>query len=88
MLQYRIGFFYSAATIAGAFSGLLAFVIEFMDGKRGLEAWSWIFVFTFLPAEFPLVKLLTQILEGIATVLVGILSLFGSCDSSLIKSFT
>ena len=44
MVQYRIGLFYGAATIAGAFSGLLAFAIEFMGGKRGLEAWSWIFV--------------------------------------------
>lgn len=44
MVQYRVGMFYGAATIAGAFSGLLAFAIEFMGGKRGLEAWSWIFV--------------------------------------------
>ncbi|KAI5118655.1 hypothetical protein M0805_002575 [Coniferiporia weirii] len=43
-LQYRIGLFFGAATIAGAFSGLLAFTIEFMGGKRGLEAWSWIFI--------------------------------------------
>lgn len=44
MVQYRVGLFYGAATVAGAFSGLLAFAIEFMEGDRGLEAWSWIFV--------------------------------------------
>lgn len=43
-LQYRVGLFFGAATLAGAFSGLLAFAIEFMGGTRGLEAWSWIFV--------------------------------------------
>ena len=44
MLQYRIGLFFGAATLAGAFSGLLAYVIEFMGGTQGLGAWSWIFV--------------------------------------------
>jgi len=44
MLQTRVGLFYSAASLAGAFSGLLAFAIEFMDGTQGLESWSWIFI--------------------------------------------
>ena len=44
MLQYRIGLFFGAATVGGAFSGLLAYGISFMDGIGGLEAWSWIFV--------------------------------------------
>jgi sugar phosphate permease len=44
MLQYRIGLFFGAATIAGAFSGLLAFGISYMGGIDGLEAWSWIFM--------------------------------------------
>ncbi|KAI5118654.1 hypothetical protein M0805_002574 [Coniferiporia weirii] len=43
-LQYRVGLFFGAATVAGAFSGLLAFAIEFMDGVGGLESWSWIFI--------------------------------------------
>ncbi|KAG1735896.1 MFS general substrate transporter [Suillus paluster] len=44
MLQYRIALFFGAATLAGAFSGLLAFAIGHMDGIAGLEGWSWIFL--------------------------------------------
>ena len=44
MLQYRVGIFFGGATLAGAFSGLLAFGISFMDGVRGIEGWAWIFV--------------------------------------------
>ncbi|OAX32342.1 MFS general substrate transporter [Rhizopogon vinicolor AM-OR11-026] len=44
MLQYRIALFFGAATVAGAFSGLLAFAISHMNGIGGLEAWSWIFL--------------------------------------------
>ncbi|KAI8303814.1 hypothetical protein K4K59_013117 [Colletotrichum sp. SAR11_240] len=36
--------FFSAASIAGAFSGLLAFAISKMDGTGGLEGWRWIFI--------------------------------------------
>ncbi|PPR02802.1 hypothetical protein CVT26_009588 [Gymnopilus dilepis] len=61
-LQVRIGLFFGAASLAGAFSGLLAFGISFMSGTRGLLGWSWIFI-----------------LEGIATVVVGILAAFSEC---------
>ena len=44
MLQVRLGLFWAGATLAGAFAGLLAFGISFMDGIGGLEGWSWIFV--------------------------------------------
>ncbi|KAF9483280.1 MFS general substrate transporter [Pholiota conissans] len=56
-LQLRIGLFFGAASLAGAFSGLLAFAISFMSGTQGLLGWSWIFI-----------------LEGIATVAVGLLA--------------
>ena len=46
MLQYRVGVFFGGATLAGAFSGLLAFGISFMSGTAGLLGWSWIFVST------------------------------------------
>ncbi|KAI0043339.1 MFS general substrate transporter [Auriscalpium vulgare] len=63
MLQFRVGIFFGAASVAGAFSGLLAFGISFMSGKSGLLGWSWIFI-----------------LEGMATVLVGLLALLVMVD--------
>lgn len=43
-LQVRIALFFSAASLSGAFSGLLAAAIQQMDGVRGLRGWQWIFV--------------------------------------------
>jgi len=43
-IQLRQTLFFSAASIAGAFSGLLAFGISKMDGIGGLEGWRWIFI--------------------------------------------
>jgi hypothetical protein len=43
-IQFRQALFFSAASIAGAFSGLLAFGIAKMDGIAGLEGWRWIFI--------------------------------------------
>ncbi|QUC21607.1 uncharacterized protein UV8b_05850 [Ustilaginoidea virens] len=43
-VQFRQALFFSAASIAGAFSGLLAFAISKMDGAAGLEGWRWIFI--------------------------------------------
>ncbi|EPQ50490.1 MFS general substrate transporter [Gloeophyllum trabeum ATCC 11539] len=63
MLQYRVGLFFGAATLAGAFSGLLAFGISFMSGTAGMLGWSWIFI-----------------LEGIGTVVVGIIAFFVLVD--------
>ncbi|TFK52785.1 MFS general substrate transporter [Heliocybe sulcata] len=63
MLQYRVGLFWGAATVSGAFSGLLAFGISFMSGTEGMLGWSWIFI-----------------LEGIGTVLVGVVAAFVLVD--------
>ncbi|KAK4942804.1 hypothetical protein LTR10_017564 [Elasticomyces elasticus] len=43
-VQTRLSIFFSAASMAGAFSGLLAFAIEKMDGIAGLGGWRWIFI--------------------------------------------
>ena len=40
----RMAIFFSAATAAGAFGGLLAFGIMKMDGEAGLGGWAWIFI--------------------------------------------
>ncbi|EAU90945.1 hypothetical protein CC1G_02332 [Coprinopsis cinerea okayama7 len=39
----RIAIFFSAATVAGAFGGLLAYGIAHMDGIGNLHGWQWIF---------------------------------------------
>ena len=43
-LQIRIAMMFSATSLAGAFSGLLAAGIENMDGNRNLPGWAWIFI--------------------------------------------
>jgi MFS family permease len=40
----RIALFFSAASVAGAFGGLLAHEVGEMDGVGGKAAWSWIFI--------------------------------------------
>ncbi|TFK21501.1 MFS general substrate transporter [Coprinopsis marcescibilis] len=51
-LQWRISIFFSAASLSGAFSGLLAFGIINMDGIGSRPGWAWIFIleglFTFV----------------------------------------
>lgn len=42
--QFRIAMFFSAAALAGAFGGILAYGIAFMDGVGGLGGWAWIFI--------------------------------------------
>ncbi|KAF9096160.1 hypothetical protein BGX23_011855 [Mortierella sp. AD031] len=45
----RNGVFFSSATMAGAFGGLLAWLLEQMDGVGGLHGWQWIFLLEGLP---------------------------------------
>lgn len=40
-VQWRMSLFFSAAILAGAFSGLLAFAIGNMSGVGGYESWRW-----------------------------------------------
>jgi len=42
--QLRMSVFYTAASLAGAFSGLLAYAIDLMNGVGGLAGWRWIFL--------------------------------------------
>ncbi|KAH6713467.1 high-affinity nicotinic acid transporter [Leptodontidium sp. MPI-SDFR-AT-0119] len=61
---FRIAFFFSAATAAGAFGGLLAAAIGKMAGLGGKAGWSWIFI-----------------IEGLITIVVGVLAYFVIVDS-------
>lgn len=40
-VAFRQGFFFAAASVAGAFSGLLTFGIVKMDGVGGYAGWRW-----------------------------------------------
>ena len=40
--QYRVALFFSAASLAGAFGGILAWGIAHMDGIAGLGGWRWV----------------------------------------------
>ncbi|KAH9062462.1 MFS general substrate transporter [Lactarius vividus] len=44
MQAKRIGVFISAAAVAGAFGGILAYGIQHLDGKADLHGWQWIFL--------------------------------------------
>jgi MFS family permease len=53
-IQFRMTLLFTAASLAGAFSGLLASAILGMDGRAGHKGWQWIFIlvrdpFLFLP---------------------------------------
>ncbi len=76
MIQTRLALFWGGATFAGAFSGLLAYAIAFMSGTGGLLGWSWIFVRVSFHRE-SLSLTYRQIIEGLFTVVVGVVALFG-----------
>ncbi|KAK4457961.1 major facilitator superfamily domain-containing protein [Cladorrhinum samala] len=56
-IALRIGVFYTAASLSGAFGGLLARGLSAIGPSGGLEGWRWIFI-----------------IEGLITVLAGVLS--------------
>ncbi|KAL9950125.1 hypothetical protein D7B24_008620 [Verticillium nonalfalfae] len=55
----RMAIFASSVAVAGAFGGLLATAISFLNNKGGLNGWQWLFI-----------------LEGIPSVIVGVLIWF------------
>lgn len=48
--QYRISLFFSCASLAGAFGGILAYGIAHMRNVGGYAGWRWIFI---LVGSFP-----------------------------------
>ncbi|TFY59400.1 hypothetical protein EVJ58_g5799 [Rhodofomes roseus] len=71
------------ALLEGAFSGILAYGISFMSGTAGLLAWSWLFVCNVHdPARTDVTDAVSfaQIIEGIATIVVGTVALFVLVD--------
>ncbi|KAN0135824.1 MFS general substrate transporter [Lactarius tabidus] len=43
-MQLRFAMMFSVTSLAGAFSGLLAYGIRNLDGKHGIAGWQWIFI--------------------------------------------
>jgi len=63
-------------SLAGAFSGLLAFAIQHLDGKHGIAGWQWIFIVVrVLPIRRILHIIDTFTQEGVATIALGLLAL-------------
>ncbi|KAG8631635.1 hypothetical protein KVT40_000775 [Elsinoe batatas] len=46
----RMAIFAGSVAVAGAFSGLLATGISFLNGKSGLSGWQWLFILEGIPA--------------------------------------
>lgn len=42
--QKRYSFFFSSTCLAGAFGGLIAYGVNHIDGKQGIEGWRWIYI--------------------------------------------
>jgi len=49
-MPWRIALFYSVGQVASALSGLLAYLIGFMNGLGHLSGWQWLFLIEGLPA--------------------------------------
>ncbi|KAI9490722.1 major facilitator superfamily domain-containing protein [Zychaea mexicana] len=47
--RFFLGVAESSSTLAGAFGGVLAYAITFMDGMRGIRGWQWIFIIEAIP---------------------------------------
>jgi MFS family permease len=43
-VQLRFAMMFSVTSLAGAFSGLLAFAILHLNGEHGIAGWRWIFI--------------------------------------------
>src|SRR5436190_14157208 len=54
--SFRLAIFFSMATLAGAFGGVLAFAIGKMAGVGGKAGWAWIFMYPFRWHQLTLVS--------------------------------
>ena len=73
--------FFSAASLSGAFSGLLAAAIVNMDGIGGRPGWAWVFILVSgtstnfgLNTRLKIICVARQ--EGIFTVIIGLIAFF------------
>jgi len=65
----------SVTSLAGAFSGFLAFGIQHLDGKHGIAGWQWIFIVVRAPSIRRILHIIdTSTQEGVATIVFGLLA--------------
>jgi sugar phosphate permease len=74
--HYRVALFFSAASLAGAFGGILAYGIGFMKGVGGLNGWKWIFILVHIPSPPKITTSTDFQQEGLLTVVVSLASYF------------
>lgn len=73
-VQRRMVLFYASASLAGAFSGLLAFAFQKMEGVRGLHGWQWsVFCWRFLRDRANISHRLF-IIEGLVPILFSLIT--------------
>jgi MFS family permease len=84
-IQLRMSLLFTAASLAGAFSGLLASTILKMDGRAGHRGWQWVFILVRNSRIHLQTSCITvsgrrlinfPLQEGIFTVAFGLLSFF------------
>ena len=69
-LALRIAIFFSMATFAGAFGGLIAYGIGFMRNIGGFEnSWHWVFIL-----GNRLLENLTKKVDGLLTIIVSLIA--------------
>ena len=65
---------FSVTSLAGAFSGLMAFGIQHLDGKHGIAGWQWIFIVVRVPFIHRILRIIDTTQEGVFTVAFGLLA--------------
>ena len=64
-IQLRITLLFTASSLAGAFSGLLASAILEMDGLAGHSGWRWIFILVCDPFHHSVIFCIITIIKGL-----------------------
>jgi MFS family permease len=84
----RVAVFFSAATVAGAFGGLLAYLIEKLDGRAGLHGWAWIVSWSYYRRVqcLPCYRWVQFLIEGMLTIVVAAIGYWYMHDVSAILS--
>jgi MFS family permease len=84
-LAFRIAIFFSMATFAGAFGGLIAYGIGFIKGVGEFKnSWHWIFII----GKKKLFSEHSDNVDGLLTVIVSLIAPFFILDVSLLSSIT